>query len=201
MQRLACRVERFARSYSSASPFPWFVDQSPVPPAFTQRPSPPHLPQRSNLVPTLPANTPQVLRDLHVQLSQSPHLEPSTLVISQPLTLPSGPPLTPKLPQGRRRRGGTYPGESMYDVPGGIWNWVVMAQVKEGTEKKGAIESVVRVIRKTLLSIQPPLPIPPNSKRRMHNGWAMIDVGDFAVHVVSKEAKEKYFNTCRSLEW
>lgn len=27
----------------------------------------------------------------------------------------------------------------------------------------------------------------------MHNGWAMIDAGDFAVHVVSKEVRDKYF--------
>jgi len=69
-----------------------------------------------------------------------------------------------------------------------------MAQVKEGTENKGAIESVVRVIRKALLTVDPPLPLPPNSKRRMHNGWAMIDAGDFAVHILSKEAREKYFS-------
>lgn len=129
MQRLGCRVERFARSYSTTSALPWFVDQSPVPPAFTQRASPPHLPQRSNATPPLPENTPKALRDLHAQLSQSPHLEPSTLVVSQPLAPPPGPPLPRRLPQGRRKRGGTYPGESMYEIPGGIWNWVVMAQV------------------------------------------------------------------------
>jgi hypothetical protein len=131
MQRLGCRVERLswlARSYSTPSSLPWFIDRDPVPQVFTQRSSPPHLPQRSNAT-ALPPNTPQALRDLHVQLSQSPHLEPSTLVISQPLAPPPGPPLPRRLPQGRRKRGGTYPGESMYEIPGGIWNWVVMVQV------------------------------------------------------------------------
>jgi ribosomal silencing factor RsfS len=27
----------------------------------------------------------------------------------------------------------------------------------------------------------------------MDNGWAMVDAGDFAVHVLSKDAREKYF--------
>ncbi|KAJ8078623.1 hypothetical protein PQX77_003878 [Marasmius sp. AFHP31] len=70
---------------------------------------------------------------------------------------------------------------------------MLFAQVKEGTENKGAIESVVRIVRKSLLEVKPPLPLPPNSKRRMQNGWALIDGGDFAVHVISKTAREKYF--------
>ena len=83
--------------------------------------------------------------------------------------------------------------------------------MKEGTENKGAIESVVRAVRKSvrvtklffsytkltvysqLLAVEPPLPIPPKSKRRMQNGWAMVDAGDFAVHIISKAAREKYF--------
>lgn len=48
---------------------------------------------------------------------------------------------------------------------------------------------------KQLLSVEPPLPLPPNSKRRTHNGWALIDAGDFAVHILSKEAREKYWST------
>jgi len=35
--------------------------------------------------------------------------------------------------------------------------------------------------------------MPPKSKRRMANGWAMVDVGDFAVHVVSRDVQQKYF--------
>ncbi|EEB94559.1 hypothetical protein MPER_06607, partial [Moniliophthora perniciosa FA553] len=102
-----------------------------------------------------------------------------------------GDPLPLRPPQGKRRRRGTDAGESLYDIPGSLWNWVVFAQVKEGTENKGAIESVVRVVRTSLLDIEPPLPIPPKSKRRMQNGWAMVDAGDFAVHIISKAAREK----------
>lgn len=41
--------------------------------------------------------------------------------------------------------------------------------------------------------VDPPLPLPPKSRRRMGNGWAMVDAGDFVVHVLSREAREKYF--------
>lgn len=44
-----------------------------------------------------------------------------------------------------------------------------------------------------LLTAEEPLPLPPNSKRQIGDGWAMIDAGDFAVHILSKEAREKYF--------
>ncbi|KDQ59567.1 hypothetical protein JAAARDRAFT_127153, partial [Jaapia argillacea MUCL 33604] len=94
----------------------------------------------------------------------------------------------------KRTRGRVDGGRGVLeDVGGGIWNWVVIAQVKEGTEKRGAIESVVRLVRKTLLTMTPPLPLPPNSKRRVGDSWAMIDAGEFAVHILSREAREKFF--------
>ena len=46
--------------------------------------------------------------------------------------------------------------------------------------------------------MDPPLPLPPNSKKRISDGWAMIDAGDFAVHVLSRDARLKFF-TDRSL--
>lgn len=42
--------------------------------------------------------------------------------------------------------------------------------------------------------MEPGLELAPNSKRRMDYGWAMVDAGDFAVHVLSKDAREKYFD-------
>ena len=41
--------------------------------------------------------------------------------------------------------------------------------------------------------------LPPNNKRRVVGGWAMIDAGDFAVHIVGKDAREKFFPERR--EW
>ena len=109
----------FRRNYSTP-PTPWFLHHLPV----TNHPSP-----NRSLIPPLPENIPSTLKTLHAQLSNSPHLDLSTLTISQSLAPPSGPPLPLRLPQGRRRRGGTYAGESIYEIPGSIWNWVVMAQV------------------------------------------------------------------------
>jgi len=180
------------------STVPWFVEPAPREPRFA-RPPPPHM--RLTEPPPLPPDAPQPLKDLHAQLLQSPLLDPTTLLVSQPRSLPEGPALPHREPQGRRKRGGTYFGESGYDVPGSLWSWIVMAQVKEGTENKGAIESVVRVVRKTLLSVRPPLPIPPNAKQRVNNGWAMIDAGSFAVHVLSKQARDRYFPPDRYDRW
>ncbi|KAF8078002.1 hypothetical protein FPV67DRAFT_1463805 [Lyophyllum atratum] len=180
MHRCLQAVVCARRSYSTA--LPWFVDQAPVPHTFTARVQPPHLPHRATNTPPLPENTPSTLRELHAQLAQSPHLESSTATCRRVNGSTSGATYfhveCPKVDGEEEER---TAGESAYDIPGGLWNWVVVAQVKEGTENKGAIESVVRVIRKTLLAVEPPLPLPPNSKRRTHNGWAMIDGGDFAV--------------------
>ncbi|KAI6103564.1 hypothetical protein F5141DRAFT_1131349 [Pisolithus sp. B1] len=93
-----------------------------------------------------------------------------------------------RAPQGRRRRGGTYAGEGIdKDAVGGIWNWVVIAQVKEGTENRGSIAAVVRAVRKTLLTMDTPIRLPPSSKRRAHNGWAIVDAGEFC------HSRQKYF--------
>ena len=132
-------LQLVARHTHSTTPTPWFVDVSNV----VRPPNP-------RLIPPLPENTPSTLKKLYCRLSQSPHLELSTLTVSQPLAPAPGPPLPLRLPRGRRKRGGTYAGESIYDIPGGTWNWVVMAQVKEGTESKGAVGSVVRLVRKTV---------------------------------------------------
>jgi hypothetical protein len=84
--------------------------------------------------------------------------------------------------------------------------------VKEGTEKRGAIESVIRIVRAAvssapslqshlapysrcpqLLKATPPVALPRNSKRQVSDGWAMLDAGEFAVHVVSRQARETFF--------
>ncbi|KAF7322911.1 G-patch domain-containing protein [Mycena chlorophos] len=194
------------------STVPWFVET--LTDAAHIRSTPPHL--KPSVAPPLPSDAPRPLKELHAQLVQSPLLDPTTLLITRPKPLPAGPALPLREPQGRRRRGGTYSGDSAFEVPGSLWSWICLAQVKEGTENKGGIESVVRIVRKTaslppkpgqhrakycfnnlwgrnvLLSSRPPLPIPPNSKKGMHNGWAMIDAGNFAVHVLSKQAMDRY---------
>ncbi|EGN95443.1 hypothetical protein SERLA73DRAFT_112966 [Serpula lacrymans var. lacrymans S7.3] len=180
------------QSIGTSSQTPWFVDPEPLP----VRHAPPHLAPNPQ---DLPENIPAHVKQLYVHLHQSPYLDPSSLIVREHTAMPPGPPLPKTIPKGKRQRGRTYSGEGLTEEPGGIWSWVFLAQVKEGTENRGSIESVIRLVRKTLLTMQPPLPLPPNSKRRMHNGWAMIDAGDFAVHIVSREAREKYFE--RPTDW
>ncbi|KAF8628470.1 hypothetical protein AX15_003982 [Amanita polypyramis BW_CC] len=165
------------------SALPWFLGPRPSAPHVSRSPPPP-----------VPHDAPSALVDLRADLLHLPHLDPMSVLVSRPVTPPSATPLPYRASQGRRRRGSTYAGESVYDdETSGLWSWVVLAQLKEGMENRGGIESVVRVVRKSLLSHNPPLSLPPNHKRRLHNGWAMVDAGDFAVHILSAEARERYF--------
>jgi hypothetical protein len=192
------RIGIISRSITGATPpsTPWFIDtEGPV--QSITRHTPPHLAPKTH---ELPENLSVGIRQLFLQLSKSPLLEPSTLSVERPVAALPGPPLPRTLPKGRRKRGRTYSGEGLVEEPGSIWEWVVTAQVKEGTENRGSIEAVVRQVRKTLLSMEPPLPLPPNSKRRMLNGWAMIDAGKFAVHILSRDARRKYFERSAA-EW
>ncbi|KAI0668515.1 hypothetical protein C8Q78DRAFT_1081373 [Trametes maxima] len=184
------------------SPLPWFVDPSEeasTSSPYARRAAAPQAPTKP--VAPLPASLPHdhpIVR-LHSELKASPHLEPGTLLVCQPIPTAVGPPLPASMPKGRRRRGRTYVGEGVPQDTTGIWEWLVVAQVKEGTENRGSIESVIRVVRKALLTADPPLPLPLNNKRRVSGGWAMIDAGGFAVHILSKEAREKFFPERR--EW
>ncbi|OSX64803.1 hypothetical protein POSPLADRAFT_1133612 [Postia placenta MAD-698-R-SB12] len=185
-------------SSSSSAPsnsLPWFIDPADAAPS-TSTSTPSHrITPHAYPLPPLPAgvSSDSPIAHLRAALSTSPHLEPGQLIVREPIPTATGPPLPDSPPKGRRKRGRTYAGEGVYEYAGGIWNWIIIAQVKEGTEKRGAIESVVRIVRRTLLTAQPPLPLPPNSKRRVNDGWAMIDAGEFAVHIVGKEAREKFF--------
>jgi hypothetical protein len=123
------------------SSLPWFVDSRPTSVPQLLRPHPP----------AVPNDAPAVLKDLRDDLSRIPHLDPASILISRPVTPPSVLPLPLKSAQGRRKRGATYSGESAYDDDSnGLWSWVILAQVKEGTENRGSVESVVRAVRKSV---------------------------------------------------
>jgi hypothetical protein len=109
-------------SQSSSHTLPWFVD-----PALPVRQHPPHI--STAVLPPVPTGTPTAIKELHASLSSSPHLEPSELLVCEPIPTPPGPPLPDALPKGRRKRGGTYAGEGIDGISGGIWSWVVIAQV------------------------------------------------------------------------
>lgn len=137
-----------------ADELPWFVD-----PKFEVRAVPPHLPQRPPSEPLAPlpedARDSPHLSSLYDTLSVSPLLEPSTLLVCPPPRIPPGPALPESKARGRRKRGGTDLGDGVEDmrgVPetGGLWKWIVLAEVKEGAEKRGGIESVIRLVRSTV---------------------------------------------------
>ena len=124
---------------------------------------------------------------------------------------------------------------SIEEDRGGVWDWFVLAQVgglpassslihnrvskvKDGTENRGSIDAIIRLVLKTvslvtrpscrcsrlrirpqLLTKDPPVLLPPNTKRWGYNGWDMFDMGDFAVHVLSRDARQKYFEKMGAL--
>lgn len=122
-----------------SSPIPWFVDPSEYTspsPQSTPKSSPSDsVPTRSSLIthPPLPADLPStsVLAQLYHALRTSPHIEPGTLLVREPIPSAMGPPLPPAAPKGRRKRGRTYFGEGMLEglETGGLWNWIMLAQV------------------------------------------------------------------------
>lgn len=126
LRRQCAQTLRSLSSTTSATP--WFVD--------TDVPSPaPARPARPSNVPPLPADVPPTLQSLHAELAGVPHLDAEHLTVSRAMMFMPGPPLPLRMPQGRRKRGGTYPGESMYDTPCGIWNWIVLAQVRASLKR------------------------------------------------------------------
>jgi len=196
-------TKSFSSAPNNSLETPWFVDED-----FASRAQPPHLASASEGAEgpslSLSADIPDHLRQLHSELSKSPHLEPWGVEIRPPLITQPGPPLPHQLPKGRRRRGRTDFGLGVPEPEGGLWRWIVLAQVKEGTENRGAIESVMRIVRKSLLSNDPPVQLPPNKKRRVQDGWGVLDAGDFAVHVLSRSARQKFFPVdarARSWHW
>ena len=208
------------------STVPWFIDKSHAPKALIPKPA---------TGPSVPDHAPQILKLLHSQLLQSPHLDTSVLSVGPSVPPPPGPPLPMLLPHGRRNRGGTFSGESAYDMlDGGLWSWVVLAQVSiflikkstfahglskgERRHRKKRFNRICRTCyskngeysfcrdipsrssaRVQFLSHEPPFLLPPKSRRQAETGWVMIDAGPFAIHVLSKEAREKYFN--HQTEW
>jgi len=144
---------------------------------------------------TVPDEVPSYLKSLHSVLKTSPFLETSQLLVCRPLPLGDGPGLPRQRTRGtRRKRKQTFAGMGI-DQINTLWDWTVYAQVKEGTENRGSIEAVVKTIRSTLQHIDPTLPIPRNRRQFTEEGWAMIDVGDVAIHVLSKAARHKYFGS------
>jgi len=144
---------------------------------------------------SLPEGVPDHVKNLHSALQSSPFLELSQLLVCKPLPLGDGPGLPRRRTSGtRRKRRQTFAGYGI-EHSQSLWDWAVYAQVKEGTENRGAIEAVMRTVRSTLQNFDPTLPIPRNRRQPTEEGWVMLDVGDVAIHILSKAARERYFGS------
>ncbi|KAF8590481.1 hypothetical protein K439DRAFT_1627763 [Ramaria rubella] len=196
--RVAATRVRSLSSHTTSQRIPWFI--SPDDPDFPF--DAPRLQLRPPVQPTsnlppLPEDTPEHLRLLHAELCTSPYLETSSLKIIRPVEPPPGPPLPFMRPRGsRRKRGGTDSGVGIEMPINGLWSWFLLAQVKEGTERKGSINRVIKDVNKALRQLashDPSLILPSKRKRAPTDGWAMLDVGEFAVHILSRTARETWF--------
>jgi hypothetical protein len=144
----------FLFAHRNLAPTPWFVDEE------TERSS--VLDQsdgvnRKNEGQTVvqhsppPSNAPDHLRALHAHLITLPLLDSVSVVSASSSTeLPAEAPLPTQRPHGKRkRRGSSYGGDGVGDPPP-IWDWVLEADVKEGAEKRGAVEAVLRSATKAV---------------------------------------------------
>lgn len=121
------------QQHLAASSRPWFVDPTEEAsrlPSWKKRQGLSH--RKALPLPPLPSaiSEDSPIGKLHAALASSPHLEPGTLLVREPIPTAVGPPLPLVVPRGRRKRGRTYGGEGIPDPGVGIWNWVVIAQVR-----------------------------------------------------------------------
>ncbi|KAG9032130.1 hypothetical protein FRB95_001836 [Tulasnella sp. JGI-2019a] len=149
---------------------------------------------------TPPADAPEHLQTLFTDLQNSPFLDSRCILLTKPIERPIPAPAPFSAPKGRRRRGGSDHGIgfSVGSHPvGQIWSWMLLLQLKEGIKGGGSIDHVAKSVRNMLVKSYPDMKLPPKGRsttRDSADGWAMLDLGDNAIHVVSKSAREKWFS-------
>jgi len=99
-----------------------------------------------------PSEAPPYLLQLQSHLLTSPFLDNTKLLITKPPEMKLGPARSFTAPRGRRNRGGSDHGEGVGEPVGGLWDWYMMVQVKEGTEGRGAIEYLAKNTRQWVSS-------------------------------------------------
>jgi len=139
-----------ARCYAAARP--WFVDEDEEAVPSTSHAQGPGFVRPQVEVKPLPPGVPDYLKRAHSHLTQTPLLDLSTLTVSKPLPSEFQPivdlPTNVRVLRLPRMEREMWPGRGIeVGMSGGIWDWVLVAQVKEGTEGRGAIESVAFGVR------------------------------------------------------
>lgn len=211
---------RLSRTLSTRTPTnrPWFVDEcdslsNPIAPL---KPPPPP--------PKVPSDAPLHVKRAVDLLAQSPLIDPTTVTVGSPLPAdaqPDGDFPLPFLKKARKARGKGKErgyGKGVGEGSGqGVYQWEIIGQVKEGSEARGAVDLVAASLRNrvrfsrlagwkcTLPSLQlrrefPALKIPSRSHHKgQKDGWSLVDVGQTAIHVCSRQAWARYLDPTR--EW
>lgn len=129
----------------NARPTPWFVDeQDELPPSGAGVGG--SGVQTQIVASPPPADAPAPLIALHAHLLTLPLLESVSVLHASSFDDFQGreTPLPTQRPHGKRRRGSaSFGGDGVGDPPP-IWNWILQVQVKDGAEKRGAVNVVVR---------------------------------------------------------
>lgn len=159
--RLAC-VPTLGRGLSTSSRLaivnsqrksdstPWFVDANdelPHSSRATVSPDASHKhPHARPIATPPPAEAPAPLHALHAHLASLPLLKSVSVLHASALENLRGSdvPLPTQRPHGKRKRGGSSFGGVGVGDPPPVWNWVLQAEVKEGAEKRGAVNAVIR---------------------------------------------------------
>lgn len=122
-------------SIKPESPAPWFLDpEDTAEPTLNPLDETPGRgipqPKRAEVRP-LPEGVPDALVHLHKQLLLSPLIEPSELLVREPITMPLGPVLPDRIHGARRKRGSRSMdlGTTLPLSGGGVWDWIVLVQV------------------------------------------------------------------------
>ena len=115
---LSCRLSTTANSGRT----PWFLS--------SDEPCPVSVPPVQPTSP-LPKDVPSHLRKLYSELSMSPYLEASSLMVTRPtMPMPSSPLPFMRRKGSRRKRGGTDSGFGIDMPDNDLWSWFVLAQVR-----------------------------------------------------------------------
>jgi len=135
------------------SPTPWFVDEetgSSAVPEQSDLANRKHEKQAVARHLPLPNNLPNYLRELHAHLITLPLLDSVSVVCTSSRDFSLEDSLPALRPHGKRKRGGYSYGSDGVGDPPPIWEWILEADLKEGAEKRGAVEAVLRSVTKVV---------------------------------------------------